>query len=60
MPFLMEPRHAVENMIKGIKAGQRMVDFPWPFSTAVKYVVRNLPGCIYDRVASRGTKRRTK
>jgi len=60
MPFLMEPREAVEAMIEGIKAGRRVVDFPWPFSTAVKYVVRNLPGCIYDRVASRGTTRRPK
>ncbi|MBI5238963.1 MAG: SDR family NAD(P)-dependent oxidoreductase [Elusimicrobia bacterium] len=60
MPFLMEPRDAVREMIAGIKAGRRMVDFPFPFSTAVKYVVRNLPGCIYDRVASRGTRRRPK
>jgi len=60
MPFLMEPRDAVEIMIKGIKAGKRLVDFPFPFSTAVKYVVRNLPGWLYDRVASRGTKRRLK
>jgi len=60
MPFLMEPADAVRVMIAGIKAGKRMVDFPWPFSTAVKYVVRNLPGFIYDRVASQGTKRRPK
>jgi short-subunit dehydrogenase len=60
MPFLMEPADAVRAMIKGIKAGRRVVDFPWPFSTAVKYVARNLPGCIYDRVVSLGTKRRPK
>jgi short-subunit dehydrogenase len=60
MPFLMEPADAVRAMIAGIKAGKRMVDFPWPFSTLVKYGVRNLPGCIYDRVASRGTRRRPK
>jgi short-subunit dehydrogenase len=60
MPFLMESRDAVREIIKGIKAGRRMVDFPFPFSTAVKYVVRNLPGFIYDRVASRGTQRRPK
>ena len=60
MPFLMEPRDAVRLMIAGIKAGSRMVDFPRPFSTFVKYVVRNLPGCVYDRVASRGTRRRSK
>jgi short-subunit dehydrogenase len=60
MPFLMEPRDAVRAMIAGIKAGKRMVDFPFPFSTVVKYVVRNLPGWLYDRVASRGTRRRPK
>lgn len=60
MPFLMEPREAAGIIIDGIKAGRRMVDFPFPFSTAVKYVVRNLPGFIYDRVASRGTRRRPK
>lgn len=60
MPFLLEPADAVRRMIAGIRAGHRVVDFPWPFSTTVKYVVRNLPGFIYDRVASRGTKRRLK
>jgi short-subunit dehydrogenase len=60
MPFLMEPKDAVAAMIAGIKAGKRMVDFPFPFSTFVKYVVRNLPACLYDRVAYRGTKRRLK
>jgi short-subunit dehydrogenase len=60
MPFLMEPQDAVRRIIAGIEAGKRMVDFPWPFSTAMKYLVRNLPGCIYDRVASQGTRRRPK
>jgi short-subunit dehydrogenase len=60
MPFLMDATDAVRRMVAGIKAGRRVVDFPFPFSTAVKYVVRNLPGCIYDRVASQGTKRRPK
>jgi len=60
MPFLMEPVDAVREMIAGIKSGRRMVDFPWPFSTAIRYVVRNLPDCIYDRVASQGTRRRPK
>lgn len=60
MPFLMEPPEAAATVIRGVKAGRRMVDFPFPFSTLVKYVVRNLPGCVYDRVASRGTRRRLK
>jgi short-subunit dehydrogenase len=60
MPFLMEPKDAVRAMISGIKAGRRMVDFPFPFSTFVKYVVRNMPGAIFDRVASQGTRRRPK
>ncbi|MCX5796401.1 MAG: hypothetical protein NTY77_12990 [Elusimicrobia bacterium] len=60
MPFLMEPKDAAREMIAGIKAGRRVVDFPFPFSTTVKYVVRNLPGWLYDRVASQGTRRRAK
>ncbi len=58
MPFLMEPADAARRMLAGIAAGKREVSFPRPFSTFVKYVFRNLPNCVYDRVASRGTSRR--
>ncbi|MFA6091908.1 MAG: SDR family NAD(P)-dependent oxidoreductase [Elusimicrobiota bacterium] len=60
MPFLMEPRDAAKRMIAGIRARKRVVHFPWPLSSAMKYVVRNLPGWIYDRVVARAAKRRPK
>ncbi|MFA6003461.1 MAG: SDR family NAD(P)-dependent oxidoreductase [Elusimicrobiota bacterium] len=60
MPFLVEPEAAARIMIAGIKAQRRLVHFPWPFSAAVRYIVRNLPGCLYDRFASRATRRRRK
>ncbi|MBI5244392.1 MAG: SDR family NAD(P)-dependent oxidoreductase [Elusimicrobia bacterium] len=60
MPFLIEPEAAARKAIAGIKARRRIVHFPWPFSAAVKYVVRNMPGFLYDRVASRATRRRLK
>ncbi|HAM34915.1 MAG TPA: hypothetical protein DEB40_13250 [Elusimicrobia bacterium] len=58
MPFLMEPEAAARRMIAGIKRKQRLVHFPWIFSATVKYVVRNMPGFLYDRVASGATYRR--
>jgi len=60
MPFLMEPELAARKVIAGIKAGRRMVHFPWPFSAVVKYAVRNAPGFLFDRFASRATRRRPK
>jgi len=58
MPFLMEPQAAARRMIAGIKGKRRIVHFPWVFSAAVKYLVRNMPGFLYDRTASRATRRR--
>ncbi|MFA6030899.1 MAG: SDR family NAD(P)-dependent oxidoreductase [Elusimicrobiota bacterium] len=60
MPFLMEPADAVRVMIKGIKARRTVVHFPWPFSHFVKYILRNTPDFIFDRVAAKATRRRTK
>ena len=60
MPFLMEASDAARKAISAVKRGKRTAHFPWPFSTAVKYVVRNLPDSLYDRFAARFTRRRTK
>jgi len=60
MPFLMEPEAAARAMVAGIAAGRRMVVFPWPFSTVMKILVKNLPGCLYDRLAGPATRRRPK
>ncbi|HAH07358.1 MAG TPA: hypothetical protein DCM05_12705 [Elusimicrobia bacterium] len=60
MPFLMEPEEAAKKSLAGIRAGRRLVHFPWVFSAAVRYGVRNLPGFLYDRIAGGATKRRPK
>lgn len=60
LPFLMEPEDAARAALAGIRAGRRLVHFPWMFSAAVKYGVRNLPGFLYDRIAGGATKRRLK
>jgi NAD(P)-dependent dehydrogenase (short-subunit alcohol dehydrogenase family) len=60
MPFLVEAPDAARKVIAAVRSGRRTAHFPWPFSAAVKYVVRNLPDPIYDRFAARLTRRRSK
>ncbi|MDD5656769.1 MAG: SDR family NAD(P)-dependent oxidoreductase [Elusimicrobia bacterium] len=60
MPFLMEPGPAAAAMIRGIEARRSLVHFPWPFSTALRHVVRHLPDFVYDRIAGPASRRRPK
>lgn len=51
MPFLLETDDGVRRMIAGIEAGRRVVHFPWQLSLSVIYILHNLPGWLYDRIA---------
>lgn len=53
MPFLLGTEDGVARMLRGIDAGDRVVHFPWQLSLTVIYLLHNLPGFIYDRIASR-------
>lgn len=58
MPCLMEPGPAAAAMIRGIKARRSLVHFPFPFSTALRHIVRHLPDFVYDRIAGPASRRR--
>ncbi|MBI4567507.1 MAG: SDR family NAD(P)-dependent oxidoreductase [Planctomycetes bacterium] len=58
MIFLLDTDDGVRRMIRGIRAGRRIVHFPWPLSLFMKYVVHNMPGALYDAVVSRLVSRR--
>lgn len=53
MPFIMETPDGAAAILSGIDARRRIVHFPWQLSYATKYVLGNLPGFVYDRLASR-------
>ena len=52
-PFLLELEHGVRRILAGIERKQRTVHFPWPLSSFMKYVVRNMPDRSYDWLISR-------
>lgn len=58
MPFLLETSDGVARMLSGIDAGRRVVHFPWQLSLTVIYILHNLPGFLYDRIASRLRRRK--
>jgi len=53
MPFIMETPAGAAAMLRGIDARRRIVHFPWQLSYATKYLLGNMPGFVYDRLASR-------
>lgn len=53
MPFLLETGDGAARMIRGIERRDRLVHFPWQLSWAVRGVLQNLPGFLYDRIAGR-------
>lgn len=52
MPFLLETEDGARRILDGIKAKRRVVHFPWQLSLPVIYLLHNLPGFLYDRLAS--------
>lgn len=57
MRFVMEVEDAVRLILRGIETKRRIVHFPWQISYLMKYVVHNMPGALYDRVAAKATRR---
>lgn len=51
LPFLLETDDGVKRMLDGIRARKRVVHFPWQLSLPIIYLVHNLPGWLYDRLA---------
>jgi hypothetical protein len=58
MPFLLTTEDGARRIIAGIRAGRRIVHFPWQLSMLMKYVVARIPGWLFDPIAARV--RRTK
>lgn len=58
MPFLMETADGARAILDGIAAGRAMVHFPWPLSTFMRHVARNLPAALFDPFMLRFAKKR--
>lgn len=53
MPFLLETEDGARRIIEGVRAGRRLVHFPWQLSLLMKYLVPNLPSPLFELAASR-------
>lgn len=53
MPFLLETEDGARRIIEGVRAGRRVVHFPWQLSLLVKYVVPNLPAPLFELLVRR-------
>lgn len=58
MPFMLTTEDGTRRMLDGIRARRRVVHFPWQLSLTTVYLLPNLPGWLYDRVASFVPRRR--
>jgi short-subunit dehydrogenase len=58
MVFLLETADGAKRILDGIRAGRRIVHFPWPLSWPMKYILGNMPGWLYDSIVGRLIKRR--
>ena len=47
MPFLLEPREAARRILRAVRAGRRVYNFPWPMA-ALMTLVRLLPSRVLD------------
>jgi short-subunit dehydrogenase len=48
MPFLLEPHEAARRILRAVRAGRRVYNFPWPMA-ALMTLVRLLPAGVLDR-----------
>ena len=48
MPFLLEADEAARRILRAVRAGRRVYNFPWPMA-ALMTVVRMLPSAVLDR-----------
>lgn len=58
MPFMLTTEDGARRMLDGIRARKRVVHFPWQLSLASVYLLPNIPGFIYDRIAGLVGRRR--
>jgi len=58
LPFFLETEDGARRMLDGIRKRKRLVHFPWQLSIPVIYLLHNLPGWLYDRLAWRLAKRK--
>jgi short-subunit dehydrogenase len=47
MPFLLEPREAARRILRAVRAGRRVYNFPWPMA-ALMTLIRFLPSRVLD------------
>ena len=47
MPFLLEPDEAARRILRAVRAGRRVYNFPWPMAALMRFV-RILPGAVVD------------
>ena len=57
MVQLLETPDGARRILGGIERRQRIVHFPFPMTTVVRWVIRLMPGWLYDRVAARVIRR---
>ena len=50
MPFLLEPDEAARRILRAVRAGRRVYNFPWPM-VALMGLVRFLPSGLLDRAS---------
>jgi short-subunit dehydrogenase len=48
MPFLLEPEAAAQRILKAVRAGRRVYNFPLPVAALVK-LLRWVPAALVDR-----------
>ncbi len=60
MMFFLETEDGVRRILRGIDARRRVVHFPKPWTSFLRYVLQPLPGFLYEPVAARLIKRRKK
>jgi short-subunit dehydrogenase len=51
LPFLLEVDDAARRIVRAIERRARTYAFPWQLASIVR-VIRNMPGALYDRLAS--------
>ena len=47
MPYLLEPDEAARRILRAVRAGRRVYNFPWPMAALMRFV-RILPGAVVD------------
>ena len=58
MLFLMDVDKGARHILRGIERRQRLVHFPWQLSYLMRYIVHNLPTCLYDWIAAKTAPRK--